>query len=161
MKTVLMALCIVFFTLVAVVGGRHVYLQNSERQTVFLQGTVPEELPDGVYEGALAMATRWKGKRFDARTATGVNVFRDGINAMTDDLVFVMDIGPSDVEQGSFQVVKLDYDVPQNPWWVRWCKTEMVETEPGTFLGKIHVRVLPGVRVAVAFFELDKFTQRY
>lgn len=160
MKTILIALCIVIFLVTLVMGSRHWMTQHSDQQTIFLTGTVPDELPDGLYNGEVSIQTQWQGKRFDGKTGTGVNLFRDGINAVKEDYNFVMDVGPSGIDQ-DFQVIKIDYDLPENPWWLRLVVDEIVEVEPGLYLGKIHVKVLPGVRVAVGFFELRPAPERY
>lgn len=160
MKTVLIALCIVFFPLLALVIGRHLWLQNSPQQELFLSGMLPPTLPDGEYHGELAIQAQWQGKRFDAQTATGVNLFRDGINVMQEEYPFVMDVGPSVIDD-NFQVITIDYDLLENPWWMRLIVDEMVETEPNVYLGKVHLRIVPGFPVAVGFFELRQIKERY
>jgi hypothetical protein len=161
MRTILIALCIVIFLGVVGIGARHLMVQSSDQQKLFLAGTVPDDLPDGVYNGEFPMAIQWKGKRFDAKRGTGVNLFRDGIQAVHEDLIFVMDVGPSLIEREDFQVIKIDYDLAENPWWVRLVVDEIVLVEPGRYLGKVHVKLLPGVRVAVGFFELQQIKEQY
>lgn len=160
MKTLLIALCIVFFPIAVLVVGRHVMLQNSDQQQLFLTGTVPSVLPEGEYHGELPIQAQWQGQRFDSRTGTGINLFRDGINPIRESYPFVMDVGPSAVDS-DFQVIKIDYDVPENPWWMRLLIDEMVETQPEVYLGKVYVQLIPGVPLLVGFFELEKIQERY
>jgi hypothetical protein len=61
-------------------------------------------------------------------------------------------------KDGDTDVFKLDYDMPENPFWIRAILDEVVEISPGRYLGKIHVKVLPGVYVSVGYFGLKEGT---
>ncbi|MGH9845679.1 MAG: hypothetical protein ACREEM_43780, partial [Blastocatellia bacterium] len=51
-------------------------------------------------------------------------------------------------------VFKLDYDLPENPFWIRAILDEVVETTPREYLGKIHLKVLPGFWISIGYFGL-------
>jgi hypothetical protein len=54
------------------------------------------------------------------------------------------------------EVIKLDYDAPENPLFIRLILDEIVEIAPQQFLGKIHLKVLPGFYVTIGYFGLQK-----
>ncbi len=52
------------------------------------------------------------------------------------------------------QVIKLDYDAPENPFPIRIILDEIVETAPEELLGKIHLKVFPGFYSTIGYFGL-------
>jgi len=81
----------------------------------------------------------WRGKSFrpfdDARG--------EGINRVVLDRFrlypFHTFIGPS--KAGDFDAVQLDYDLPENPFFIRAIRDEIRELSPGLYLGQAHVRI--------------------
>ncbi len=55
-------------------------------------------------------------------------------------------------------VFKLDYDLPENPFWIRAILDEVVEIAPQEYLGKIHVKALPGFWISIGYFGLQAQT---
>lgn len=136
-------------------------IQQDARETVFLSGTLPSPAPDGFYKGsATRYKTSWLGKKFNATDATGVNVFDNGSGGQTEKYPFVTSVskGLSD----NINVLKIDYNVPQNPFWVRLVEDEMVEVKnnqvgaPTRYLGKMYVRIIPGFPFSILYFDLKK-----
>lgn len=56
----------------------------------------------------------------------------------------------------SKDVLKIDYAIPANPFWLRFILDEIVETEPGKLLGKVHIHLLPDLNFTLGFFTLEK-----
>jgi hypothetical protein len=54
----------------------------------------------------------------------------------------------------NLRVLRIDYNNPYNPWWLRLFLDEVVAIEPGQLLGKLSIRVIPGHPYAILFFEL-------
>ena len=87
---------------------------------------------------ACASSTRfpWRGKSFDPKgpsEGAGINrVVLDRIKLFR----FETSIAPS--RAGSFDALQLDYDLPENPWFIRRIKDEMRELRPGLWLGQAY-----------------------
>lgn len=127
--------------------------QHSKNQKRFLEGSVSE--PDGLYKGLLRGYTgSWRGKKFNKKQKTGMNVFSVGNKAM--------ELYPfhTRVEKGfidnSITTIWLDYNIAQNPWWLRMILDEIVLAQKDTYLGKVHFRILPGLSFALGYFWLKK-----
>lgn len=126
---------------------------HGENSTQFRHGIVPKQAPDGFYQGHVAgYKGGWRGKRFDPTKLSGVNVFES--SGRTEDRYpfrTYVDMGLKDPNQ----VIKIDYNLAENPWWLRLILDEIVEVEPNHFLGKLQLR-LPGVSFTLGYFELQK-----
>jgi hypothetical protein len=110
----------------------------------------------------------WKGKTFDKATNTGRNLFTGqskplikpfdpGARLTSSGLVsaypFETWTGPGAFDADR-QVLKIDYDIRGNrSGLIRRVLDELVEVEPGYFLGKAHLRMHDHWRT-VAFFAL-------
>lgn len=135
---------------------RTIQLQNSPLQKLFLSGIIPAKSPDGFYKGTAygLRNTSWQGKKFDAKTKTGINVLKKGLGT-EEHFAFISSVGPG-LRDTSIQVLKIDYSQTKKPFWLRFILDEVVETAPGTLLGKVHVRLIPGFPFTVGFFKLGK-----
>ncbi len=116
----------------------------------------------------------WKGKHFDARTQTGDNIFtRDSLFLLRLNYPFYRGIIEMDaLTYRAFQfktylapglldpdrtVFKIDYDSPDNPaWTIRRVLDELVEINPGVYLGKANVHWWWGTWQTVAYFMLER-----
>ncbi len=81
----------------------------------------------------------WRGKSFMPRTdAAG-----EGMNRVVSDRFrlfrFETFVGKS--RAGDFDAVQLDYDLPENPFFIRAIKDEIRELSPGLWLGQAWLRV--------------------
>lgn len=114
----------------------------------------------------------WRGKRFDAVTHAGDNIFdRDsfalahviwpGYHHFEEDTptTYRAFAFRTSIDKGMFDpnldVLKLDYDTPENPGKdVRRILDEVVELPNGELLGKAHLHFYWGEWKTVAFFSL-------
>src|SRR5687767_7092086 len=111
--------------------------QTSANQARFTAGKLPSPAPDGFYQGQVTGYNGpWQGKQFDAATQTGINIFATGDTTTEERYPFVTYVGKG-LRDPSTDVLKIDYAKANNPWWVKFVLDEIVETEPGHYLGKI------------------------
>jgi hypothetical protein len=142
-------------------------------EELWCTGLAPNPVPDGFMRGralllswsepvdALARRVagphrRWEGKRFERGAARGVNVLRRPGGGPTDTVErfpFAMRVAPAATDP-SRDVLAIDYDVPENPRWVRPVLDEAVEAAPGCFVGRIHLRWGASAH-PVGFFALE------
>jgi hypothetical protein len=141
--------------LLVVLWFRTWQMKQEPNQKEFLQGRVPNPKPDGFYQGSVGLVTSWVGKKFNTANATGINVFKDTKGKQYEKYPFKTYVGPGLFDEKLF-VVKIDYNVKGNPFWVRWILDEIVQVAPNEYLGKAHVRIIPGFPFSVLYFELKK-----
>jgi len=97
----------------------------------------------------------WLGKSFraegtDPARGTGINrVFTDRTRWFRFDTF----IAPS--RAGSFDAFPLDYDNPDNPFFIRAIKDEVRELRPGLFLGQAYLKTKRR-EILVLYFGLEK-----
>lgn len=145
---------IVVILISSVVHFRAQSLLSSPLQAQFITGIVPEELPDGVYKGSTGGYTAsWIGKTFHRDDAIGANVFH-GASEDVDKYPFKMYVGQG-IQDKNTQVIKIDYNIPENPFWFRPVLDEIVQVGPDEYLGKAHIR-LAFFPLTVTFFKLKK-----
>jgi hypothetical protein len=128
--------------------------RRSPKQHEFVTGRVPSELPDGFYDGSADLKTSWRGKTFNAVERRGINRLESG-GTRRERFPFGIYFG-SGLTDPQIEVLKIDYDIPENPFWLRWILDEMVEVADGSLLGKVHVRLVPGFPFTVGYFRLAK-----
>lgn len=144
-------------TVLALVGGviRTIMVGKSDDQDLFSSGTMPTPLPDGLYVGhAEPFQGGWKGKVFDRAKNSGMNLFptRGGEEKKIYPFRTWQGKGLRDTEK---EVLKIDYDLDENPFWLRPALDEVVQVQPGVLLGKLHYRVIPGYPFTITFFRLE------
>ena len=117
-------------------------------------------------------AAIWLGKRFDAEHASGANVFSSRVHRLgqlltpaayqaswPEDsrsyraLAFETSAGQGALDPG-VEVLRIDYDLPGNPPPFRRIVDELVEVEPGVYLGQALLRRRGGHR-RLAWFTLE------
>ncbi len=129
-------------------------MENSNRQSVFLKGTVPSILPDGLYSGTVpSHKVSWLGKKFDPSTSSGINVFSE--NGTTTEMYPFKFSSSKGLRDRNLDVIKINYDEPTNPFWLRFVVDEIVEITPNQYLGKLHISIY-GFTFTLAYFELKK-----
>lgn len=117
----------------------------------FASGSYPQVPLDGKYRGSwLGQRTNWQGKEFDASTAGGLNNFSDGQRYRFKTLA-----SPS-IANSSQTVLRIDYNLAENPWWLRRIVDELVEVELGKYQGKVYLKYLPGLTFTISYFSLEK-----
>lgn len=127
-----------------------------------------------LFNALTAVWLPWKGKTFNASRQQGDNVFtRDSLliarlfnplyRGFVDDSPHTyrafrfrtyVAAGREDPDR---QVLKIDYNLPESPsLTIRRVLDELVQVEPGVFLGKAHVQWWWGRWQRVAFFALSR-----
>ncbi len=144
-------------TVLAVLFGfiRTGIVGRSDDQDVFMAGTLPVPLPEGFYAGrAEPVQGGWKGKIFDRAKSTGINLFatRSGEEKKIYPFRTWQGKGLRDTDK---EVLKIDYDLDENPFWLRPALDEVVQVRPGVLLGKLHYRMIPGFPFTITFFHLE------
>lgn len=125
--------------------------ENSDTQKQFALGQMPNPLPDGEYNGKVeGYRGAWKGKKFNREEQKGINLFGD-----EEKYPFTM-YQASDSRDPNRSVLAIDYDVSENPWWLRFLLDEVVETKPGHYQGKIIIRWIFGSTFTLGYFELEQ-----
>ncbi len=93
----------------------------------------------------------WLGKSFQPRDSER----GEGINRVVSDRVrlyrFETFIGRS--RAGDFDALQLDYDLPENPFFIRPIKDEIRQLRPGLHLGQAHLQ-LPKQTHLILYFAL-------
>ncbi len=153
---------LVFLVLIAVllvgllVAGivRTFQMNASPNQAKFIKSN-GEVILDGFYKGSVSTRQgNWRGKTFNyAQGQTGINNFVEDGKEITK-YPF-----KTSIRQGirdNIKVVRVDYNVAKNPFWVRPLVDEIVQIGEHKYLGKIHYRVLPGFPFTIGFFELEQ-----
>jgi hypothetical protein len=110
---------------------------------------LPAPLVGPIRAFASSSAFPWRGKSFTPRTADE----GEGINRVVSDAWklyrFETAIGPS--RAGAFDALQLDYDLPENPFFIRAIKDEMRELRPGLWLGQAWLKTKSNERLVLYF----------
>ena len=154
--TILIAIVLLVLALIVGFGlYRTIVTRLSPNQALFVQGKAPDPLPDGLYKGSVpGYEFTWKGKKFHRADATGINIFRNG-NVDEERYPFHMYIAKG-VQDTATDVLKIDYNISGNPLWLRIILDEITEVGSGKYLGKVHVRVIPGIPFTMGYFWLER-----
>ena len=149
-----LALFLIAFGVVILIGIIRTWrVQANPLQQEFLKGKLPGEL-DGLYKGYVSgLETTWQGKKFNSAESAGINLFNDA-DVIHEKYPFRTYSGRG--AQDSIEVLKIDYNLNENPLWLRFIVDELVETSPNKYLGKLNVRLIPGVAFSLGFFNLEK-----
>lgn len=136
---------------VAVGLSRTYSVEHSINQPKFVKGSVPS--PNGFYKGneQTGIGKSWQGKVFNQKEQTGINRFTDG-----EQFVFTT-YRAKGLRDKNTEVLRIDYNQKENPWWLRWfIVDEIVEVKPDKYLGKVHLKLIPGMPFTLMYFELGK-----
>ncbi len=147
---------IVLIILICILSGmwRTWFLEESLNQKLFVAGSMPNPMPNGLYSGTIGRKVSWLGKKFEAKSQTGINLFEDK-NGKSQKYPFKTFVGRGVRDKGTV-VLKIDYNISGNPFWLRFILDEIVEVSPDHYLGKLHVVAIPGFVFTLGFFELKK-----
>lgn len=120
-------------------------------QAKFDKGNISDTGPDGFYKGNnfSGLGKKWMGKTFDAANHSGINTFPDGNR-------YTFNVYKAQGLRDNKTVLRLDYNLKGNPFWMRSIKDEIVEVAPGHYLGKVNFKIIPGLPVTATYFELSK-----
>lgn len=134
--------------------GRTWQVEHSPDQTMFLNGQAPIIAPQGLYRGSVpGHKVSWLGKKFDAIHQNGINLFDDGRGNQTERFPFVTVYGKG-LRDKNLELLKIDYNIQENPLWLRPILDEVVQVGQNDFLGKVHLRVIPGLPFTLGYFKL-------
>ena len=124
---------------------------SSEDYDRFQQGMVPEAMPEGLWKGAaLGLGeVSWKGKKFST-SGTGINLIGE-----EEKFPFLFSRAAS-ITDSSKEVIRLDYNQRENPFWLRFIVDEMVSTGENQFLGIVYINVIPRLPFRMGYFTLTK-----
>lgn len=153
---ILLSLLVLFLVAVLLVGFLRTWqISSMPYQQTFLKGSVPNPEPEGFYAGTTAFSTPWIGKKFDAASGMGVNIIKNSAGEQIEKYPFKTYFSNGLIDR-DLQVLKIDYNIPENPFWVRWILDEIVQTAPGQYFGKMHLRLIPGFPFSILYFQLNK-----
>lgn len=133
---------------------RTFFIQKSKLQKKFLEGTLPSRPLEGFYQGRVSIKTNWQGKSFDSSSKTGINVLK---NSSSQEKKFPFKTYEGEgLQDKKLKVLKIDYDIKQNPFYIRLVLDEIVQVGDNSFLGKANYKLIPGFPFCLGFFELHK-----
>lgn len=170
-----LAAVLLFGSLITLIVERSPYHQ------AFVNGRAPNPLPQGFHPGQahvlLDKPVPWLGKSFDRDQQLGFNIFTPlgakilkiaspfypkftvNEDGNTRAYYFKTCVGKGK-KDANVNVLKLDYAaVRENPLFIRIILDEIVEIAPQQYLGKIHVKMLPGFFVTIGYFGLTEQPQ--
>ena len=129
-------------------------VENSENNRRFRQGTAETTGLDGRYKGSAPVMGSWVGKKIINNGTQGINVFEEN-GTTSEQYPFAVSVTKG-LRDRQMDIIRLEYNQPENPWWLRLITDEMVVVGPNIYLGKVHVRVIPGIPFTAGFFTLEK-----
>lgn len=152
MKKLLIVLLAVFITPSALLFYRSQRVENSTIQkTNFSTGIFPSPLPEGSYIGSIqALETSWKGKTFDASSSSGINIIGEK------EVYPFKTFKAKSLTNSNLDVLRLDYNLPQNPFWLRFITDEIVQHTLSKLTGKVYLNLIPDYPLSLGFFKLEK-----
>ncbi len=152
---ILTSISIILATILTLGTYRTFKVQTAPGQKVFLAGNIPEKSPEGIYKGSVKnLTTKWIGKSFNAKDSSGINNFKEG-DKIVQKYPFKTYVGRG-IQDRDKDVLKIDYNIPENPLWLRFILDEVVEIAPNKFLGKVHISFLSGLAFSLGYFTLEK-----
>jgi hypothetical protein len=122
-------------------------VERRHENGIFSSGYLPAKPLNGFYQGNTQTKSDWKGKEFDSANSSGINIFGNAKR-------YTFKTSEAKSLHSKQQVLKIDYDQPGNPWWLKFVVDELVQVAPDKFQGKVYLRVLPGVSFTLTYFEL-------
>lgn len=155
---------LIFASILLVLGGLVVWYMNMtvnslpEQSTFEKNSFYSESFPYGDHIGTTTSWYKgsWIGKGFSEEDDTGINIYQKELSDTHDTKYpFIVREGKS-LEDTTKKVIVLDYNVPENSYWLRFLREEIVELPDGSYLGKTLFVVIPQVPIDVSFFTLEK-----
>lgn len=130
-------------------------MKREPNQQEFLAGKMPHPKLVGLYQGSMGFNVAWIGKKFFTESETGINLIKNKKGEILEKYPFKTYAGKGLFDENNF-VLKLDYNVKGNPFWIKWIVDEIVEVAPNEYLGKMHIKIIPGFPFSILYFELKK-----
>lgn len=155
MVTVIVVLIILVSAALFLGYGRTYVVERQPEQAEFTKGVADLSELDGDYDGiAQGYSGSWQGKTIYKQEKSGINRFLYG-EKLEQKYPFTLFTQKALRDSGK-DVIVLDYNQPGNPWWLKYIVDEMVEVSPQHYLGKVHVRITPGLVFTLGYFSLTK-----
>ncbi|MBI3485698.1 hypothetical protein HY025_02020 [Candidatus Daviesbacteria bacterium] len=154
MNTILVG--ILFFVVIILSLGflRTEQIQKSSNESLFLKGQLPRPALNGFYKGQAQIMGPWKGKSFDSSSSSGINIINT-FNNTSPIFPFKTYSGKALLDP-NLEVLKIDYNISSNPFWVRLVVDELVQIAPNQYLGKAILRLVPNLPFGLMYFRLEK-----
>ncbi len=124
------------------------------QQHEFVSGKVPDPKPNGDYKGKAIVTGPWQGKTFDASKSAGINLIKSK-GSVTKQFPFKTSVDTGLKDQ-NVKVLRLDYNLDANPFWLKPVEDELVQTGKNQYLGKLNYRLIPNHPFTFGFFTLEK-----
>ena len=102
---------------------------------------------NGFYKGLTGSKSNWLGKTFSASKSTGINSFKENRE--------VVQKYPFKTYEENGKLI-LDYNLKENPWWIRRIVDELIEKKPNKFEGIMKIKIIGSVLIPVGKFKLEK-----
>ena len=120
----------------------------------FRSGTTPDPLPDGLWKGSTDRVVQgsWIGKRFIRASHGGINRFTTP-HGDEERYPFATSIEPALRDPGK-HVLRLNYGIAGNPWWLHLIVDEVVSVPGGELFGKVHIVLSSSVIFTMGYFSL-------
>ena len=164
MNTIIIVIILIILLPISLGLFRNWQTLNSPSQELFLNGKIPNPKLSGAYKGSFeSFKTSWQGKKFDPSTSfhsddssERAGQVQYGVNIIDGKEKFPFKTYVGKGLQDNIDVLKIDYNIPGNPLWVKLLLDELVEIKPGKYLGKVHINLIPGLPFLVEYFRLEK-----
>lgn len=146
------------FLLLVILAGSIVFNRKYDSKPEakeFLAGQFPSPALNGDYKGTkfTGIGENWLGKKFEPSNNEGINNFK-GV-AATEVRYPFQTSRQTGLRSSGQEVLQLNYAYKNNPLWLRFIRDEIVQTDQGTYLGKIHLKIGPLV-ITLGYFRLEK-----
>lgn len=135
------------FFITVIFWARSISVNNRLENQEFIGGLFPEPALDGTYKGNTQSRTGWQGKWFESSKHKGINNFSDGNR-------YEFKTSSDKSLSSDKKVLKLDYNNPGNPLWLRLIVDEISQVEDNKYQGKVYVKIGP-MFFTLTYFELS------
>lgn len=145
---------VVLVVLILIVGFYRTWRTNSSPdQKIFTDSEPLNPAPSGYYSLSIGdYSGFWKAKIFVSSRDEGVNVLhRYGKDEERYPFRTYLSKG---IHEPELEVLKVDYNMPGNSFWLKPFLEEIVKTGEGEYLGKMSYQFLPGFPFALGFYHL-------
>lgn len=154
MNTILVGILILVVVILSLGFFRTEQIQKGGNENLFKSGTLPKQALNGFYKGQAAIMGLWRGKSFDSSDSSGINII-ESFNKTTPIFPFKTYSGNGLLDP-NLAVLKIDYNISSNPFWVKPVVDELVQIGPNQYLGKTIFRLVPGLPFGIMYFKLAK-----
>ena len=147
---------VILVVLILVAGFYRTWkMNNSTDQKIFTDSEALNPLPSGYYSLSIGdYSGFWKAKIFDSAHEQGINVLYRW--SKDEDRYPFRTYLSKGIHEPDLEVLKVDYNVTGNSFWLKPFLEEIVKTGEGEYLGKMSYQFLPGFPFALGFYKLQE-----